>query len=590
MPVSDEIEAASRHSPLAPATAVRLPEPASVAVAGLDEAIRAARAVLLAEQRCPAGYWVGELSSSPLATAMAALALHLRDRHANDERVRRAVAWLLLRQHADGGWGDALDDPSNINTTSLAVAVLTMVAPGEPGVAEALRHARRLLDTFGGYAAVGDPQRCTLSGPCRTVSAVAGLMDASRMKILRPDVILLPRGVRRTISTTFPAYLSLSTLHDRLSPAPAWLRPVRPRSLRLAREWLARAQGPNGSFEESAFLTGLIVMALQAAGLGALPWLQYAVEFLLVSQRDDGSWPIDRDLETFDTDMAIFALHESGADLATERFVATRDWLLARQFDVPCFPTGAAPGGWAWAMPAGWPDADDTSYTIRALRLLGAPHDAPALRRGCRWLLRMQNRDGAWPTFVRNSRMPFDHACPYITGHVLSALHSANAFLVDRRPLERALAYLQRVQRPDGSFAAVWFRDYVSGTAAVLEALVDLELAATPMARRCARWLLANQNDDGSWGPWRGFAGSATGTAEETGWALATLSRTAEGRAARPALARAAAWLVGAQQPGGAWAPTALGLYYSALCYADSYYALTLPLIALSRFQRMWSG
>ena len=54
----------------------------------------------------------------------------------------------------------------------------------------------------------------------------------------------------------------------------------------------------------------------------------------------------------------------------------------------------------AWAMPAGWPDSDDTAYTILALRALGLPASAPAMRRGARWLEGMQNTDGSWPTFV----------------------------------------------------------------------------------------------------------------------------------------------------------------------------------------------
>jgi squalene-hopene/tetraprenyl-beta-curcumene cyclase len=537
-------------------------------------------AAYLHEQQRSGDHWVGTLSSSALATAIAIVALQVVDGARYRAHIAHGHRWLLQTQADDGGWGDAVVDASNINATSLALAALTFTATPDTQAVDqpALERARACLERLGGFAAVGDPARCTLSGPCRTVCCLAGLMDWRRIKRLRPEVILLPARLRRTISTTFPAYLSLASLHSRMVPHPLNYLPTYGRTLRAALTWLTRTQGPNGSFEESAFLTSVIIMGLVASGHRALPWLPDAIRFVVQSQRDDGSWPIDRDLETFDTDLVVFALQEAGVPVPGAERV--RAWLLARQFDQVCFPTSARPGGWAWAMPAGWPDSDDTSYTMLALRALGVPASAPAIRRGAHWLEGMQNTDGSWPTFVRNSRMPFDHDCPYITGHVLCALHAAGRIEENPRTLDRALAYLSRAQRYDGSFASIWFREATAGTASVLEALADCALIATPMARRARDALLRGQNDDGGWAGLRMLQAS---TAEETAWAILALLRCPLDEAITRAVSRGVEWLITHQQSDGTWEPAPIGLYYSAMWYSDSYYAVAVPMRALAR-------
>ena len=555
-----------------------LPTPGSPDRAGSGQALVRTLAYLRAEQQAN-DHWAGVLSSSALATAIAIVALQQVDRTGYAERIAVGRRWLFATQLDDGGWGDGIIDESNINATSLAIGALIFTQPAapEPETMDRLRRARERLSAFGGWEAVGDPNRCTLSGPCRTIAALAGIMDWRRIKRLRPEVVLLPQGVRRTISTTFPAYLSIATLHAEMVPHPLNALPSYERVKRLCIEWLAKTQGANGSFEESAFLSSVIISCWTAAGYGDLPWLQPALRFVLESQRADGGWPIDRDLETFDTDLTTFAFMEAGEPVPNAERV--RDWLLARQFDTVCFPTGAKPGGWAWAMPAGWPDADDSSYTVLALRALGVPAAHPALRRGASWLEGMQNRDGSWSTFVRNSRMPFDHDCPYITGHVLCALHAAGRLRTKPRILERALAYLTEAQRYDGSFASIWFREATAGTASVLEALADLDLLHTLMATRARDYLLRAQNDDGGWAGLRMQAS----TAEETAWAMLALLRCPSDERIRASVARGVDWLVQHQREDGTWAEWPLGLYYSAMWYSDSYYAVTLPARALAR-------
>ncbi|HWE63488.1 MAG TPA: prenyltransferase/squalene oxidase repeat-containing protein, partial [Chloroflexota bacterium] len=531
-------------------------------------------------------HWVGDLSSSALATAMSMVALQVVDGRGYHDRIHRGRAWLLATQQQDGGWGDAMIDASNINSTSLALTALRFTGRGVLNAEEqqALARAQRCLDGFGGWAAVGDPARCTMSGPCRTVAAIAGIMDPKRIKHLRPEVILLPRRLRRTISVTFPAYLTLSTLHTTMASHPLNVLPTYRRALTAAESWLAKAQGPDGSFEESAFLTSILIMALTSAGRGNLPWLPAAIQYVVRNQRADGAWPIDRDLENFDTAMTVFAFKEAG--LAVPQAERVRAWLVERQFTEPFFPTGAPAGGWAWARPDGWPDCDDTAYALLALRRLDLPASAPAIRRGVRWLEWMQNGDGAWPTFVRNSKLPFDHSCPYITGHVLAALQAAGRLRERPRLLDRALVFLAGAQRYDGSFSSIWFRETVTGTASVLEAMADCALLHTPVATGARAALLLHQNDDGGWGGIRRLQAS---TAEETAVAIMALLRCPPDDAIRQAVTRGVDWLIGHQQPDGTWAPYPIALYMSALWYSNTSYALTLPMQALARAQAVYA-
>src|SRR5262245_24452191 len=87
----------------------------------LEHAYAIARAELL-RQRNAHGWWTGELSVSPLATAVAVVALHLCDRDRHGSLVSRGLDFLRRTQNSDGGWGDTLKSFSNISTTMLANA------------------------------------------------------------------------------------------------------------------------------------------------------------------------------------------------------------------------------------------------------------------------------------------------------------------------------------------------------------------------------------------------------------------------------------------------------------------------------------
>ena len=173
-----------------------------------------------------------------------------------------------------------------------------------------------------------------------------------------------------------------------------------------------------------------------------------------------------------------------------------RDWLLNQQYRERHPFTDAAPGGWAWTdLPGGVPDADDTPGALLALKILADEASSAACseaaERGIVWLLDLQNRDGGIPTFCRGwGALPFDRSSPDLTAHTLRAWDAWE----DEMPVSiqkrvaiarsRALNYLRREQRADGSWVPLWFgnqhlkRDEENptyGTAKVLMALKSLE-------------------------------------------------------------------------------------------------------------------
>lgn len=592
----------------------------------LDRVRRAyvvARDALLAE-RTPAGHWEGRLSSSALSTATATSALALLYPHqdaatraADERRMTAGLDWVFAGQNDDGGWGDTDRSLSNVATTMLVLAATALAERalgGERSVprAEAVARAERYLAERGGIAGLRRRYGVdkTFAVPILTNAALAGQVDWAEVDPLPFEWACLPQAWYRfvglpVVSYAIPALVAIG--QARLHHRPPWFAPLawlRRAAIEPSLRVLERMQPASGGYLEATPLTSFVVMSLAGCGRHAHPVARRGAEFLRASGRPDGSWPIDTNLATWVTTLAVNALAPRETAHLTPPLI---DWLLECQHRRPHPFTGAEPGGWGWTDLSGAvPDSDDTPGAVLALgqclQAAGLPREVAGrvlvpMAHGCQWLARLQNLDGGWPTFCRGwGKLPFDRSGTDLTAHALRALAGASALAGPARI--GGLAFLRRRQRADGAWVPLWFgnqhdpdeENAVYGTARVLLAYRDLRLMEQEPARWGVEFLIQAQNPDGGWGggpAHRVAAGrpvAAGSSVEETAVAVEALLAAADYHdAVRSAAWRGLEWLVAAVESGRFREPSPIGFYFAKLWYYEQLYPIIFTVSALGR-------
>lgn len=612
----------------------------------LTSAFQTARDQLLAS-RVPAGHWIGELSSSALstATAISALALVRRDQSGRestghvrlpdeaegiDMLITGGTAWLAARQNEDGGWGDTDKSYSNISTTMLAMAAVTLAGKADEQP-ELMRRATGYVASQGGVAGLrrryGKDK--TFAVPILANCAMAGMVPWSQVSALPFELACFPQSFYRflrlpVVSYAIPALVAIGQArYFHQPPLNPLTRLTRAATAEKSLRVLETIQPASGGYLEAIPLTSFVVMSLASIGKSDLRVARRGVDFIVASVREDGSWPIDTNLATWNTTLAVNGLAGGGDDVAR---LDCLDWLLScQQLDRHPF-TGAAPGGWGWSDLSGAvPDADDTPGALLAL---AAWRDAPscrpeclpdleqAARDGLGWLLALQNRDGGWPTFCRGwGALPFDRSGSDLTAHALRAMHAwqeldgADSAAGPARDAARrsssaaasarGFRFLSSSQSPDGSWVPLWFgnQDHpreenpIYGTAKVLMAYRDFERTASNEAQRGLEWLRASQNEDGGWGggssiPTAGTTegpGMSGSSVEETALAVEALLMDLANDSTEKAVVKGLRWLVERVESGGYLENSPIGFYFAKLWYHEKLYPLIFTVSALGR-------
>jgi squalene-hopene/tetraprenyl-beta-curcumene cyclase len=566
-----------------------------VASARLASTLKSLTGALVAELN-PAGFWSGELSSSALSTAVAVIALHWMG---DETLIARGLQWLASNANPDGGWGDTIRSRSNLSTTALVWAAFG-AANQDRNFPETIAKAKAWLWREAGsrenlpaaiLARYGKDR--TFSVPILMTLAISGRFEATGWRTIIPlpfELAVLPQswfGALQlpVVSYALPALIAIGqTIHHHAPSSNPIARFVRTICKERTLQRLTTLQPANGGFLEATPLTAFVTMSLASMGRQDHPVAIKGAAFLRNSVRADGSWPIDTNLATWVTTLAVKALAHQPRALSPKQKTSVLNWLLKQQYRVAHPYTGAAPGGWAWTdLPGGVPDADDTAGALIAIRHLSEPNAVTidAAEKGITWLLNLQNRDGGFPTFCRGwGTLPFDHSAPELTAHALHAWTNWRNHInpILRRKIDaarqKALRYLQKSQRPDGAWIPLWFgnehaanhENPIYGTARTLISLHECDDtdATSNIVSRAENFLGAATNKTGGWG---GDSLSPE-SIEETSVAVEALRDL-----------RAANRLIDLIERGDTAAP--IGLYFARLWYYERLYPIIFATSAL---------
>lgn len=575
---------------------------------------------LMLDDRNSSGYWTGELSGSALATATALSTLSFyaqanplnRQRKRVTAQINTGFKWLVGQQNSDGGFGDTNLSYSNISTTMLVVAAIH-AAKRQDQYKKLVRDAQKYIESQGGIPALRKRygKDKTFAVPILANCAMAGIVDWKEVSPLPFEAACVPQRFYHlmqmpVVSYAVPALVAIGQV--KFHKDPPWnpvMRWIRKLSVGRSLSVLQRMQPASGGFLEAVPLTSFVSMALINSGRFDHPVVKKGIQFILNSFREEGGWPIDTNLATWNTTLSINALAaqwpEDGED-----WNSTLDWVLKCQNQEVHPFTGAAPGGWGWTDLSGSvPDADDTPGALIALANFQknvelSPESRQridgAARAGVKWLLDLQNRDRGWPTFCRGwGRFPFDRSGADITAHVLRALTVWRHTLKNERiekAIESGFEFIEKNQQSDGSWNPLWFgnQDYNEdlnpfyGTAKVLLAYRDADRFDTQAAEKGLNWIAENQNPDGGWGGGpslkRPEVGLGTSSVEETALCLETLASSPNPQHV-DCVQNGIEWLITAVENDLVLQSWPIGFYFAKLWYYEKQYPLIFSTAAL---------
>jgi squalene-hopene/tetraprenyl-beta-curcumene cyclase len=596
---------------------------------------------LLRQRQDPAGYWKGVFETSVIGDAADIILRHFL-RLGDDEPVAAAARTILSEQTPGGAWASYYKGPDDLLLSVFCYVGLRLA--GYDAADPRMRAAATSIRQMGGVEGIGN----------QTMLAWLSLVDLwpwRDIPLIPPEVILLrpkwpgniyhigaaARGIVvanalfMTQRPVTPTEFGIPELFAQAEPKPPrrpaavrigttfshWyarhpVRFLRRRAIRKAAQWLVATQERDGSWGGNWPQTANVVVGLRAVGYRQdHPVIKAAMAAL------DG-YAVTRDGErrlemwtsvVMDTALALSAAAVAGTPELTAAAERAANWLLDNQVtklgDWAVLTKNPVAGGWPYEFENDAnPDADDTGFAVAALRRLAPPGANPAIDDACRkalqWLRSQQCDDGGWAAFEplrwrlpgrdELARLGFLEApSADVTGHVLEALAAEGQASSDAA--RRAIQWLRRNQRPDGSWPGWWACYHLHGTSAAVTGLTACGVPGTdPVIARACDWIIDHQQPDGGWGediralhdP--AWIGTGDSTPSQTSWAL--LALIAGGRAGSAPVRAGLDFLVGTQQPDGDWAEPwhTWVVHHDGLYWRDSLLRLVYPVLAMSAY------
>ncbi|MEJ2673201.1 MAG: squalene--hopene cyclase [Deltaproteobacteria bacterium] len=585
----------------------------------IDWAVRRATGAML-KMQYEEGFWWAELESNVTITAEYIM-LH-RFLGLDESKVPRMVTDILEKQLENGGWSIWHGDGGELSTTVEAYLALKMAGlrPDNPHLVKARKFilsrggalktrvfTRIFLALFGQVSWDGIPLlpvEFILLPPWSGLS-IYEFSSWSRLTVVPLMIIMAKRpvhplppeqGVAELFSTSddpfshhrvawkreAPLLENAFIILDRILKLYAWLRLPWPRNfaIKQAEKWILEHQEDSGDWGgiQPPMVNSLIALKCLGYDLehDVVQRGLEALEFFTLEE-GDRTWLHSCISPVWDTALAIRALAAAGVEPSHPAMAQGTDWLLSQQifkpgdWSIKC--PDLPPGGWAFEFVNNWyPDVDDSSMVLAALKeglADTAKHEA-ALQRGINWCLGMQSKNGGFASFDKDNTKEWLNAIPFgdlkalvdpptedITARILEMM-GAFGHGLDHPAAIRALAFLHRTQRPEGSWWGRWGVNYLYGTWSVLMALKTIgEDMSQPYIRRAVNWVKNCQNPDGGWGEvcetYRHpeLMGQGPSTASQTAWALMGL--IAAGEVHSPEVKAGVDYLVKTQNSQGRW-------------------------------------
>ncbi|CAM3269795.1 squalene--hopene cyclase [Brevibacillus invocatus] len=424
---------------------------------------------------------------------------------------------------------------------------------------------------------------------------------------------IYPHGILERFAKDGQALLS--STHDYVQRLPFLPGKLHEVGLRRLEQFMLSRIEPDGTLYNYSTSTTLMIYALLARGYSSRdPVIQKAVAGLKASVCSQAAG-VHLQLATsavWDTALSSHSLQRSGLSFSHPAISQANRYLLSKQQttygDWKIRNPGVKPGGWGFSDHNTMnPDIDDTTAALRALHNQAKTDQlaAAAWNRGLVWLLSMQNDDGGWPAFEKNTdsalvrNLPIegadtvstDPSTADLTGRTLEFLGRYAGMSVSDPRIARAISWLLANQQADGSWYGRWGIAYVYGTWAALTGMIAVGLPPDyPAIQKAVLWLQRIQNPDGGWGESclsdekKTYIPLGASTPSQTAWAVDAL--IAASPKPTPAVEHGIRFLT-RRKPAGDWTsfyPTGGGRP-GGTYFAYHSYQWIWPLLALSHYQ-----
>ncbi|WP_042454201.1 squalene--hopene cyclase [Neobacillus dielmonensis] len=221
----------------------------------------------------------------------------------------------------------------------------------------------------------------------------------------------------------------------------------------------------------------------------------------------------------WNTSLISYALQTAGVSSEDTMVNKANQYLLSRQHskfgDWVIHNPQTMPGGWGFSnVNTMNPDVDDTTASLRSISRTASSW-LGAWEKGINWTLSMQNDDGGWPAFERNTDskllefLPLekgkfllvDPSCADLTGRTLEFFGNYTNVPHNHAVIKRGIEWLVNDQKSDGSWYARWGICYIYGTWAAVTGLLAAGVDSShPSIHKAVNWFGRIQNQDGGWG------------------------------------------------------------------------------------------